>query len=73
MEAGEIKMMILNLYCPKCKSKDIGIICLNPPERKYINMDDVPQRIEYYSPAIYVEKKYRATCKSCGYSKEWME
>lgn len=59
------------IYCPKCKSEDVEVVCLDPPEPERHSMDELP--LSNTSPILAVirYRQWRAMCANCGYSKEY--
>ena len=59
------------VYCPKCGSTNIEIVMLDPPKPLRISIDKLPG--PNADPRIIEHHHWRATCKDCGYSREYWD
>ena len=60
------------VYCPKCGSENVEIVCLNPPKEDRISIDELPEKV-HIRPLVRYIRRYKATCKDCGYTREFSE
>ncbi len=65
------------IYCPNCGSENIEIKDITIEEKllketkKRISIDEYIERQTTYTD-LAPSRKYRITCKSCGYEKEYV-
>lgn len=61
------------VFCPKCNSTNVKIEAISRPEPKIRNlsMDELGTPREYMVTLEVRFSRYRATCKNCGYEKEY--
>lgn len=59
------------IYCPKCNSENVEVVCLNLPKPERHSIDELPLQNTQVVLAIRVYSQWRATCADCGYSKEY--
>jgi hypothetical protein len=58
-------------YCPRCGGTDIQRVCTDPiPEQRLVSMDELGHAVTF-TPAVMFYSHYKATCRGCGYTKEY--
>lgn len=61
--------MDVEYYCPKCKSTNIEITCLTPPEIVRMSIDELPLTGGIVmNDCVLRVNTYQAKCGDCGYS-----
>ena len=59
------------VYCPKCGSTNVEIIQLDVPEPERISIDELPG--PNTNPLVIEHHHWRATCKDCGYTRDYWD
>ena len=61
------------IVCPKCGNDEVEIMRLDTPKLKKVSMDELGKRTVQCEPAVLKYHNYRAVCKHCNYTKDYVE
>lgn len=60
-----------SVYCPKCNSTNVDIVAIDHLSEDRMSMDELGKNDVWAVPAVMRYVRFRASCNSCGYSREY--